>query len=337
MLLKPRLLSGITNTGKITIGNYIGVIQNFIKLQEEYDVFIFVANLHAIVSIKNHDHDVLKNNIRDLVALYVACGLDPDKITIFAQSDILEHCQLGHILLCHTSMGELNRMTQFKDKTQSFKQHNNTETIPTGLFTYPALMAADILLYDATIVPVGIDQKQHLELTRNIAIRMNNKYGNIFTIPEPYIAPNGKKIMNLQNPLKKMSKSHENPKTYISLLDNLNDVTTKIKSAITDSENKIFYDEINKPGISNLLNIYCAFTNTTIEEATNEFSDQNYGVFKEKVAKVVCHQLEIIQRKYNEIIANDKWKHWLLQGKEKATKIAHEKLQLIQDKIGINY
>lgn len=330
--MKPRLVSGITNTGKITIGNYIGAIQNFIKLQDEYEVFVFVANLHGIVSVK--DNKVLQENLRDLIAIYVACGLDPYQTTIFVQSDILEHCQLGHILLCHTYMGELSRMTQFKDKSQNVSQK---AAIPVGLFTYPTLMAADILLYDAVIVPTGIDQTQHLELTQTLATRMNNKYGPIFMIPKPYIAPIGKKIMNLQDPLKKMAKSNENPKTYITLLDPPDVVTKKIKSAVTDNENKVYYDEINKPGISNLLNIFCAFSNKTVAEATELFKDYNYGAFKDVVAKTVAHELAIIQKKYYKIIETGEWKEWISHGQKKARALAQKKLQLIQDKIGINY
>lgn len=334
--MKPRIMSAIANTGKVTLGNYIGAMQNLIDLQEENELFIFVANLHAIISLKNPK--LLKKSISELVSLYLACGINPKKTTIFVQSDILEHCQLGHLLLCHTSIGELSRMTQYKDKSQNITKKNNTQTIPTGLFTYPTLMAADILLYDANFVFVGEDQQQHLELTRDIAIRMNNKYEKeLFTIPQSKINKIGKRIMNLQNPIKKMSKSSDNPKTYIALLDDLDDVRKKINSAITDNENKVYFDEKNKPGISNLLKIYCSLTHKSIEIATQEFSETNYNIFKEKVSDVVCEHLAKIQQRYKEIITSDEWKKVLADGKNKAKNIAEKKLKLIQDTLGINY
>ncbi len=332
--MSKRILSGITSTGKLTIGNYIGAIKQFIDLQENNELIIFVANLHGITIPINKIE--LKNNIREIVGLYYACGLDPNKNIIFVQSDVLEHAQLAHILLCHTTIGELNRMTQFKDKSTKVKSTNNTQYIPTGILTYPTLMAADILLYNPDLVPVGKDQKQHIELARNIAIRMNEKYGYIFKIPESYIPKFGSKIMDLQDPTKKMSKSSNNPKTYISLLDKPEDVIKKIKSAVTDSENKVYYDKKNKPGISNLMTIYSALTNKTINEIQIEFENKNYGYFKEKVWQAINECLSKIQENYQNIIKT-KIEILLENGAKKAKKIAEKTLQQVQKKIGLDY
>ncbi len=243
------MLSGIKPTGKLTLGNYIGAIRQFAKYQDEYEMYIFIANLHAITI--QVDPKELKKNTRDLVALYLACGLDPEKTTVFLQSDVHEHAELGWILTCHSYMGELQRMTQYKDKTA--KGETN---ITAGLFTYPSLMAADILLYDADYVPVGIDQKQHVELARNIAERFNNRYGDTFTVPEPLVEEVGAKVMSLTEPTKKMSKSGDDEKCVIYLLDDPKAARKKIMSAVTDSIGIIQYDVENQPGIANLLTIH---------------------------------------------------------------------------------
>lgn len=327
------LLSAITSSGQITIGNYLGAIKNIVNFQEDHKVYLFVANLHALTNCPQPK--ILNENIHKMITLYFACGINPKKAIVFLQSDILEHCQLAHILLCNTYVGELNRMTQFKDK--SYRQSNNTTSIPTGLFTYPTLMAADILLYDTDIVPVGKDQTQHLELTCDIAIRMNDKYKTNFKIPKKFIDKNTNKIMDLQDPTKKMSKSNEKTETYISLLDNADIVRNKIKKAITDSENKVYYDVDKKPGISNLLRIYAGFKNINIETAEQEFIDSNYSEFKTAVSDTICETLQKIQKRYYQLINSKKISRWLKQAKKQAKKQANKKLQEIQKQLGINY
>lgn len=322
-------LSGIQPSGRVTMGNYIGAIKQFIEMQEEFEMYIFVANLHSITV--NQEKKELQDNTRDLVALYLACGLDINKTTIFLQSDVMPQAQLGWILQCHTYMGELSRMTQFKDK--SAKNANN---INVGLFAYPALMAADILIYDPEFVPVGEDQKQHLEITRDLALRFNNKYGETFIVPKPHIQKNGARIMSLSDPTKKMSKSDENEKGCIYLLDDEKTITKKIKVATTDNIGKVNYDVENQPGISNLLTIYSQFENITIEQAVELFKDANYATFKEAVAQSVCTHIRIIQERYQEVIENNLVEEALLIGKEKANKKAYKKLMKVQDRLGLN-
>ena len=326
-----RMLSGIKPTGKLTLGNYIGALANFVKMQEEYEMIVFIANLHAItISI---DAKELAQNTRDIAALYLACGLDPNRTIIFKQSDVIEHAYLGYVLTCNSYMGELSRMTQFKDKTSKVKN----ESIPTGLFIYPTLMAADILIYDPKYVPVGEDQKQHVELTRNIAIRFNNKYGETFVVPTPVMPKVGAKIKSLSNPTKKMSKSEiDGDKGCIYLLDDLNVARKKIMQAVTDSDNLVKYDEENKPGISNLITIYSALTNKTIEEVEAEFKDCGYGVFKKAVADVVCATLEKIQNRYHEIIDSGELDRVLNEGASKARELASKKMLEVERKVGFN-
>ena len=288
-----RILTGLQPTGGITLGNYIGSIKQMVKYQEEYESYIFVADLHSITI--SQDPKELKNNIKSLVAIYLACGIKPEKNTIFIQSDNNWHNNIAWLLECNTYFGELSRMTQFKDKS---KKNVNFSA---GLFTYPVLMAADILAYDADIVPVGIDQKQHVEITRDIALRFNKKYGETFKIPEPLISDSGTKIMDLVNPEIKMSKSNENQKGVIRLLDDPETIRKKIMSATTDSGCEVKFDPINKPGVSNLMNIYVSLTNKTLDEVEKEFSNSNYGEFKKAVADVVVEELVKIQNKYNEI------------------------------------
>ena len=323
---KKRLLTGLQPTGVITLGNYIGAIKQMVERQEEYDSFIFVADLHSITI--EQEPQQLRENTKSLIALYLACGIDPKKNTIFLQSDNVYHANLSWMLECNTYFGELSRMIQFKEKS---KDHANFSV---GLFTYPVLMASDILLYDTDLVPVGIDQKQHVEIARDIAIRFNKKYGETFKVPDVLISKNGTKIMDLVDPTKKMSKSSDNPKTVIRLLDDPEVARKKIMGATTDSQMVIKYDPENKPGISNLLNIYVSLTNKTMEEAVSEFEGLNYGEFKKRVADVVVETLKSIQTKYNEYINSDIIDKILDEGKEKTLEIAKEKYDLAKKNMG---
>jgi tryptophanyl-tRNA synthetase len=325
-----RLVSGIKPTGGLTLGNYIGAIQQFVLLQDELkdaEMFIFIADLHAITT--PIDKASLKKNIREIAALYIACGLDPERVTLFVQSELPEHNQLAYIMESTVYMGELERMTQFKDKRQ--KQE---ESLRGSLFTYPALMAADILLYDADIVPVGEDQKQHLELTRDLAMRFNHMYGDTFVVPKGYQPKTGAKIKSLTDPTKKMDKSAENQKSYILLLDDLNQVANKIKSAVTDSENIIAFDVEHKPGISNLLTIDAALLSTTVESRVAFYKTYSYQDFKLSVANHVVEALKPIQEKYQQLINDPKLDEILNQGRDKAKQIAYKKIQKVYKKIG---
>lgn len=329
------MISGITSTGKITLGNYLGAIKNFVSLQDEYEMFIFIANLHGItMPIEKLE---LKENIKNLAALYFACGLDPEKSHVFLQSDVKEHAELGWILTCNTTIGELSRMTQYKDKATKAKSANGTDFVPSGLLMYPCLMAADILLYDADFVPVGIDQKQHIELTRNIADRMNNKYGEMFKVPDIYTPKVGAKIMNLQDPTSKMSKSDETGKGVIFLLDEENVIRKKIKSAVTDSDNSIKYDIENKPGVSNLMTIYSSITKKTMEQIEKEFKDKNYGEFKDTVAESVVSLIIPIQKKYKRYLNSDDVVEFLEKGKKTVSILAEQKLKKVTKKIGLDF
>ena len=328
MINMKRMLSGIKPTGKVTLGNYIGALSQFIKYQDEYEMYIFLADLHALTL--PIDPKELRQNSIDLIAIYLACGLDPEKVCLFKQSEVHEHAELGYILTCNSNMGELSRMTQYKDKTQNMENGS----IPTGIFIYPALMAADILLYDPDYVPVGVDQKQHVELTRDIAIRFNNRYGDKFKVPEPLMAKQGAKVYSLSNPTKKMSKS-ESDKGTIYLLDDVNISRKKIMSAVTDSENEIRFDMENKPGISNLLTIMSALSNRSIDDICNEYNGQGYGTFKKAVADVVCNFLSDLQNKVTEIKSSGVIEEILAKGREKASYIASKKLSKIYRTIGL--
>lgn len=320
------VLTGLQPTGVITLGNYIGAIKQMTEYQNKYKSFIFVADLHSITVPQ--DKDLLAKKTRDLIALYLACGIDPNKNTIFIQSENLYHTNLAWMLECNTYFGELSRMHQFKEKSKK------SENFTAGLLTYPVLMAADILLYDANFVPVGIDQKQHVEIARDIAIRFNNKYGDTFTIPEPLITETGTKIMDLVDPTKKMSKSAENPKGIITLLDDPEVARKKIMGATTDSETIVKYDPENKPGISNLINIYSSLTGNAIADIENEFEGCNYGTFKTKVADVVVDFLIDIQNKFNSVISSGVIDKILDNGREITTKIAKEKYEIVKGKLG---
>lgn len=324
-----RALSGIQSSGKLTLGNYIGALKQFVKLQDEYEMFVFVANLHAITvpQVKKE----LQENTINLVAFYLASGLDYNKTTIFLQSDVFAHAQLGWIMQCHTYMGELQRMTQFKDKSAKY------DNIGEGLFAYPSLMAADILLYDPVFVPVGEDQSQHLELTRDLANRFNNRYGETFTVPKTKLVEEGAKIMSLADPTKKMSKSDPaGDKGCIYLLDDAKTIMKKIKSATTDSLSKVNYDVENQPGISNLLTIYAAIKDMKVKEALEIFKDYNYADFKEAVGQALVDELIPLQERYQYVLDNNLVEEALTIGRERASIIANKKVWKVQDRIGLN-
>ena len=323
-----RMLSGIKPTGQLTLGNYIGALHHFVEYQDDYEMIAFIANLHCITVYQ--DPKELSTNLRDAVALYLACGLDPEKATIFLQTDVKQHAELGYILACYTYLGELNRMTQFKDKTAK-----NEQNLTAGLFTYPCLMAADILLYDPDYVPVGDDQKQHVELTRDIAIRFNNKYSPTFKVPEPLSAKVGARIMSLTDPTRKMSKSEHSDKGCIYLLDDPKAAMKKIMSAKTDSLNHIAYDKINQPGVSNLLEIESSLTGEPIEKLLEKYEGQGYGTLKKSVAAVVGDFLTGLQARYHEILDSGVLEKVLEDGAAKARAVARETLDQVQRKIGI--
>ena len=322
-----KLLTGLQPSGELTLGSLIGGISGSIKNQDLFDSYIFVPDLHAITV--DQEPKLLRERIRKNVALYIAAGLDPKKNTFYIQSENLYHANLSWILECTTYMGEASRMTQFKEKSR------NKENVSVGLFTYPILMASDILLYDADVVPTGIDQKQHVELARNLAERFNKKYGDTFKIPEPMIPTLGAKIKDLQDPTKKMSKSSTNQKGIIYLLDDEETIRKKIMSAVTDSEGKVYYDEENKPGISNLLTIYSYFKNINIKESEEYFKDYNYGNLKKEVADIVVENLKNIQNKYNEIINSKELDEILDNGKNKMNEYAKAKYEDIRKKVGL--
>ena len=324
------MVSGIKPTGRLHLGNYIGALRHFVKYQEEYQMYVFIANLHCITVYQ--DPKQLNEYLRECVGLYLACGLDPNKSNVFLQTDVMEHAQLGFIMCCNTYLGELNRMTQFKDK-----QAKGEKNITGGMYTYPTLMSADILMYDADYVPVGDDQKQHVELCRDTAIRFNNRYGETFKIPEPLIAKVGARIMSLQDPNKKMSKSDESDKGCIYLMDDLKVARKKIMSAVTDNLNTVKYDPENQPGISNLMQIMASLTGMSFAQIEDEFATGGYGNFNKAVADCVINELEMIQTKYNEVIDSNLIQEALAQGANKAKIMASKKLNDVQFKIGISF
>ena len=326
---KKVILSGIQATGNLTLGNYIGALKNFVKMQDEYDCYYMIANLHALTV--RRDPEELRNNTLKIIATYIAAGIDPEKSAIFIQSQVPAHAELSWVLNCYTYMGELTRMTQFKDKSEKHQDNINS-----GLFTYPVLMATDILAVGADYVPVGIDQKQHVELARDIAIRFNKIYGETFKVPAPYIPKVGARIMGLQDPKSKMSKSSTIPNDSIFLIDTPEEIMKKIKKAVTDSEGIVKYDEENKPGISNLMEIYGIIENKTMDEIEKEFEGKNYGIFKQEVANSIIKELEPFHKKYNELMSNPQYlEEMCKKGAEKAKKIANETLKQVYEKIGI--
>ena len=326
---KKTILSGIQATGNLTLGNYLGAINNWKKMQEEYYCNYMIADLHTL-TIRNNP-EKLRNNTLDLLALYIAAGIDPEKSNIFIQSQVAAHAELAWILNCYTYMGELSRMTQFKDKSTK-----HADNINSGLFTYPVLMAADILLYQADLVPVGEDQKQHVELTRNIAERFNKIYGDTFKVPEPYIHGVGARVMGLQDPTSKMSKSSTIPNDSIFLNDDPDVILKKFKKAVTDSENIVRYEKQEKPGISNLISIYSAITGKSKENIEKEFEGKGYGDFKVAVAECVIEELKPLQNKYNELKNNPDYLEKLyINGAERAKKIAKATLKDVYEKVGL--
>ena len=324
---KKTLFSGMQATGNLTLGNYLGALKNWVQIADDYQTFYSVVDMHSITV--RQDPAELRKRARNLLTLYIAAGLDPEKNCIYYQSHVSGHAELAWILNCFTYMGELNRMTQFKDKSSK-----HADNINAGLFTYPVLMAADILLYQADVVPVGIDQMQHLELTRDLAQRFNNIYGDVFTVPQAYIGKVGAKIMSLQEPTKKMSKSDENPNASIYLMDDPDTIMRKFKRAVTDSEAQILYRD-EQPGIKNLIDIYCACTGKTPEEVVKEFDGQGYGVFKPAVGEAVVSVLKPLQ---DEVARLSKEKAYIdniiKNNGEKAAYFANKTLRKVQKKVG---
>jgi len=293
----------------------------------DFEFFIFIADLHAIT--EPQDPKELKENIRNLAALYLACGLSPERLTLFVQSEVNEHAALGYVMQSICYMGELERMTQYKDKMQK-----QVQGVSSALFTYPALMAADILLYDAKYVPVGEDQKQHLELARDLAIRFNNRFGDTFVVPEGLISEKGARIMDLQNPLKKMSKS-ENDRGCIFLLEPLASVRKKIMSAVTDSGSEVRFDKANKPGIANLMTIHSVLSGLSFQEIEAKYAGKGYGTFKKDVAELVVKELEGIQERYNKIISSEELDRLFDEGRQRAQEAARKKLREVYGKLGL--
>lgn len=312
--MKKRLLTGLQPSGELTIGNYCGGVKQVVKYQDEYETFLFVPDMHSITVPQ--DPETLHRRVREIVAMYLACGVSPEKCHIYIQSEIPEHANLSWILECHSYMGEMSRMTQFKAKSEGKKE------IGCGLFTYPILMAADILLYSADVVPTGADQKQHVELARNLAQRFNKKYGETFVVPEPLIPTIGAKIRDLLDPTKKMSKSAENPKASVFLNDPEKAIRKKIMSAVTDSGESVVFDEENKPGVSNLLTIYASFANCSVQDAEKHFEGARYGDLKKEVADVLVAFLMELQEKYRAILASGAVDETLDKGRDEARAIA---------------
>ncbi|ADH61012.1 tryptophanyl-tRNA synthetase [Thermoanaerobacter mathranii subsp. mathranii str. A3] len=321
-----RVFSGVQPSGDIHIGNYLGAMRQFVALQEDYECFFCVVDLHALTVPQ--DPIKLKENTIELAGLYLAIGLDPKKVNLFVQSHVSAHAELAWLLQCMTYFGELSRMTQFKEKSKG------KETVSVGLFTYPDLMAADILLYNTHYVPVGEDQKQHLELTRDIAQRFNNRFGETFVVPEPMILKFGARIMSLTDPTKKMSKSDSDPNNRINLLDEPSVIKKKIMRAVTDSETEIRLDWENKPGVSNLLTIYSLFTGMEIEEVVNKFKGQGYGTLKKELAEVVIDKLTVIQKNYKDL-SRDYVLKVLKEGAERAQAVAEKTLKEVKEKMGL--
>ncbi len=334
-----RLVSGIQPSNNLTLGNYLGSIKQFVELQDEYDMYIFVADLHAITT-GDYDYQHMFAYKQNIIKTYLAAGLNPTKCHLFYQSDIPAVPYLGHLMLCHTTIGELERMTQYKDKSaKAGKVANGTVKIPTGLLTYPALMAADILLYNPNVVPVGADQKQHMELTRNLAIRLNNKYDpHLFVVPDIITPKLGARVMDLQNPEVKMSKSAASPKGTIFLTDSEADIRAKIKSSKTDCLNQVKYDLDNQPGIANLISIYAAITGMSVPDIETKYAHvANYGEFKQDVADVVVQLILGIQSRFNQY-SDQEIQAITTRGAQEANQIATQHIQEINRALGLaNY
>lgn len=325
--MKKVIFSGIQPSGDLTLGNYIGALKQFGNFQDEYDCYYCIVDEHAITVPQ--DRLKLRKQIRSLAALYLAVGLDPEKATLFIQSEVPAHAQAAWILQCNVYIGELERMTQFKDKSAG------KAGVSAGLLTYPPLMAADILLYQTDLIPVGDDQKQHIELTRDLAERFNKKHNEIFKVPDIFVPKQGARVMSLQEPTKKMSKSDENIKSAIYLLDPPNTIRKKIKSAVTDSSGVVQYDKENKPGISNLLSIYSALTGEAVAAIEEKYANKGYGDFKADLAEIVVQELEPIQKRYENFIQSDELDDILDAGAEKARFIANKTLKKMENAIGL--
>ena len=326
MEAKKRIFSGIQPSGELTLGSYMGALKNWVALQDEYDCLYCIVDMHAI-TVRQVPADLRRRSVAQL-AQYIACGLDPEKNIMFIQSHVPQHAELSWVLGCYTQFGELSRMTQFKDKA---KKH--VDNITAGLFTYPVLMAADILLYQSDLVPVGDDQRQHVELCRNIATRFNNWFPDTFTLPEAFVPKMGARIMSLGQPENKMSKSE--PDGCVFLMDKPEDIMRKFKRAVTDCETAVRFDQENKPGISNLLTIYCAATGKTLAEAEAEFADQGYGVFKPAVGEAVVELLRPIQEEANRLMADKAYLESVYQkGAERASALANRTLRKVYKKVG---
>ena len=322
------LYSAVQPSGNLTIGNYVGAIRNWVKLQHEFTCFYAIADLHAI-TVRQVPAE-LRRHTMELAALYIACGIDPEQCTLYVQSHVSAHAELAWILNTITYVGEMERMTQFKDKAAK-----HAENVNMGLMAYPVLMAADILLYQAHVVPVGIDQRQHLEITRDIATRFNNRYGETFRIPEAYIVKEGAKIGSLQDPVHKMSKSDENPNASVYMADDRDTIIRKFKRAVTDSDNRIVASE-DKPGVTNLLNIYASFKGCTVAEAEKEFEDKGYGDFKLAVGETVADALAPIQAEQKRLLADKAYLGEVLaRGAQNAAYAARKTLSKVQRKIGL--
>lgn len=323
------VFSGIKPTGNLGLGNYLGAFRNWKNMQDDNKCIFSVVDLHAL-TVRN-DPIVLREQTKEIIMLYIASGIDPEKSIIYCQSHVSAHANLGWVLGCYTYMGELNRMTQFKEKSE------NSDNINAGLFTYPVLMASDILLYNTDIVPVGEDQIQHVELTRNIAERFNNVYGDIFTIPEAVMSNKmTARIKGLQNPEKKMSKTEEDPNDGIFLLDDPKTIIKKIKKAVTDSDTSVYFDKENKPGVSNLLSIYAAITNKTIEQSEKDFSGVSYGPFKQAVADALVAEIEPMQQEYYRLKADSDYiENIMKKNSKKASEIADKTLYKVYNAIGL--
>lgn len=325
--MKKKIFSGVQPTGTVTLGNYIGAFKQFTDLQDEFDCIFCIVDQHAITMPQERLE--LRKNIKALAALYLAVGIDPEKVTLFIQSEVPAHAQAGWMMQCISTIGELERMTQYKDKSAK------TASVSAGLLTYPPLMAADILLYQTDVVPVGDDQKQHIELTRDLAERFNKKYNDVLTIPEIRVPKNGARIMSLQDPTKKMSKSDANKKSIVTLLDDLKTIEKKIKSAVTDSEGIVKYDPTNKPGISNLLTIEAALTDASIDSLVAKYEGVGYGDFKASVASAVTAHLAPIQERYQELLNSEELDRILDEGAEKANFLANKTLKKMENAMGL--
>ena len=329
--INKTMLTGVRPSGNLTLGNYLGAIKNFVDRQDVYDSYIFIADLHAITSYQEPAH--LKKAVQNCIAMYLACGINPNKTIIFRQSDVLEHGTLGFIMTFQTKMGELSRMTQFKCKSQA----SGKEGVDTGLFIYPTLMVADILLYNTSIVPVGKDQQQHVELTRDLAQRFNKRYGQAFVLPDVYVAPIASKVLNLQNPLEKMNKSDcSDNKGTIFLMDCPEVARKKIMSAKTDDFATVHFDEEKQPGISNLMSILSKITNENFESIEKRFEGKGYGEFKKEVANAVCTLLEEIQEKYNKYNNEQELEKILAEGAQQAQIVASATLKRATKALGLN-